>query len=660
MSSPLKIYLANLTHIRDGVASTESIPLNIGYLAGYMMKQFGNQGTVKIFNEPDELEKAMRTASPDVFCASSYIWNFYLNYEFISHFKQQVPEMITIMGGPNYPGTAAKQEIFLSEFKDIDFYIFLEGELALGNLISAIFKYDKNIEAVKKEALRGVHCMLGKKFVNGGVEDRIKNLEEVPSPYLIGLFDEMLEKGYTPVLQTNRGCPFTCTYCHSGNRPNHKLFRFNLERVKEEIDYIAQRSVSRNLYIADDNYGIFKHDVEITGKLVEAKKKYAWPMKMIISTSKVNKEQVYEAIKDLGNTLFFSASVQSVNKKTLRQIRRTDLAFEEYKEVLRKLSAHNIESSVELILGLPYETAASHMEAMKISIDAGLTRIDTYTCMLLPNTPLAEDPEHDKFNMQVKWRALPRDFGIYLGKKIIEIEKVCPATSTLALDEYFNLRGTFFVVYCYYNMGVFNEIISYLRRKKLDIFDYLLLIQERLSASNTTAAGKIYSDFLKETREELWDTREELLNHYGQDKNFSRLLSGEAGANLIQKYSALFFDNLSDFFDIAVEVLSEKYDVDIDFIRSLAKFLTAVRGNLFDPDRQQIEEEFNFNIAEWIGDGMNGSTENYRRKLSYRFSMKPEQIKFLEQLYRTFGANADARGKILTRISPEQLYRQVE
>ena len=37
------IYLANLTHYRDGIASTEAIPLNIGYLATYLRANLGHE-----------------------------------------------------------------------------------------------------------------------------------------------------------------------------------------------------------------------------------------------------------------------------------------------------------------------------------------------------------------------------------------------------------------------------------------------------------------------------------------------------------------------------------------------------------------------------------------------------------------------------------------
>ena len=63
--SPLKIYLGDLTY--DTVTiSAESMPLNIGYVAAYCKKQFGNNVEISLFKYINDLEKAIRESSPDI------------------------------------------------------------------------------------------------------------------------------------------------------------------------------------------------------------------------------------------------------------------------------------------------------------------------------------------------------------------------------------------------------------------------------------------------------------------------------------------------------------------------------------------------------------------------------------------------------------------
>ena len=112
------IYLANLTHVNDGHYSSDYIPLNIGYLSAFTKTNLNvNNLDIKLFNLPDDLEKAMAEKTPDILATSSYGWSFQLNYFFLAHYKSKIPSIVTIMGGPNYPGTLKEQEIL--EINDI-------------------------------------------------------------------------------------------------------------------------------------------------------------------------------------------------------------------------------------------------------------------------------------------------------------------------------------------------------------------------------------------------------------------------------------------------------------------------------------------------------------------------------------------------------------
>ena len=46
--------------------------------------------------------------------------------------------------------------------------------------------------------------------------ERVMDLSQIPSPYLSHRLDEFLDGKLLPITQTNRGCPFTCTFCTEG------------------------------------------------------------------------------------------------------------------------------------------------------------------------------------------------------------------------------------------------------------------------------------------------------------------------------------------------------------------------------------------------------------------------------------------------------------
>src|SRR6266853_2216725 len=124
---PLLIYLADLTHVGSGIA-TEAMPLNIGLIASYAKKHFGNQVSIRLFKLPETLKSALLfEQSPDILGCSNYTWNSNLSYYFVQMAKRLNPDTMTVFGGTNYPFAAKGQEEFLRAHPDLALHIFYEG-----------------------------------------------------------------------------------------------------------------------------------------------------------------------------------------------------------------------------------------------------------------------------------------------------------------------------------------------------------------------------------------------------------------------------------------------------------------------------------------------------------------------------------------------------
>jgi hypothetical protein len=95
---------------------------------------------------------------------------------------------------------------------------------------------------------------------------RLENLE-IPSPYILGVFDSLIAANpdiiWNTTIETNRGCPYACTFCDWGSTTYSKVKKFNLERIESELHWIARNPVGF-IFGADANFGIFKErDLEI-------------------------------------------------------------------------------------------------------------------------------------------------------------------------------------------------------------------------------------------------------------------------------------------------------------------------------------------------------------------------------------------------------------
>ena len=71
--------------------------------------------------------------------------------------------------------------------------------------------------------------------------------------------------------ETNRGCPFSCTYCDWGSATNSKVARMHLDRVYAELEWFAKHKIEF-IFCCDANFGMLPRDYEIVLKAVELKK----------------------------------------------------------------------------------------------------------------------------------------------------------------------------------------------------------------------------------------------------------------------------------------------------------------------------------------------------------------------------------------------------
>jgi radical SAM superfamily enzyme YgiQ (UPF0313 family) len=337
----------------------------------------------------DEVDPIVeRLAKNDIVAFSTYVWNHNYNYEIARKIKEINPNVLTIFGGPEPAITDPK---LFKKNPFIDLVICFEGEITFRRLMLAY------LEGKPFDDIPGLLLNKNGEPLNTGDAKRIESLEEVPSPYLSGVFDQLVAENpgitWQGTLETNRGCPFACTFCDWGSLTYNKVKKFELERVFDELEWMAKRNFDW-ISITDANFGMFpERDGMIADKIIEMQEKYGSPRTFSVAWAKNQKKEVVDIVKKLLDARGFNQgltlSVQSLDLDVLENIRRKNMEMNKLEEVFELCEQRNIPVYTELILGLPGENLDTWKQNFYRLFEMGNhTGITVFQAQLLENAEM--------------------------------------------------------------------------------------------------------------------------------------------------------------------------------------------------------------------------------------------------------------------------------
>ena len=673
-TKPLKIYLGDLTY--DTVTiSAESIPLNIGFVAAYCKKQFGENVELTLFKYIGDLEKAINENPPDILALSNYVWNRNLSYEMFSMMSEIDSDTLLVWGGPNFPIDLPSQRKFMKKYSKIDVYVPVDGETGFANTVERALRSRSHSEirsTVLSEPIDG--C------VTRGENDeikytipiiRIKTLDEIPSPYTTGLLDKFFDGKLTPMMQTNRGCPFHCTFCADGKDEVNRVTSFGLERVIDELNYITnhKHEKTHNMIFSDLNFGMYPRDREISKHLAKLQTEHNYPDFIYISTGKNQKEKIIEAIKTLKDSMPLWMSVQSLDQNVLKNIRRDNISTDQMLALQPAIKDAGLQTRAEVILGLPGETHENHMKTLRDLVNARMDEIQVHTCMMLDGSEMGTPAERKKWDLHTKFRVLQRDFAkLSNGKTVLEFEEVSVSSPQMNFEEYVDMRILAFVTYVTNRGTVYDPIIKFLREQNLDVFDYFCKIKDDIQNAPQTVQN-IFQRFKDSTINELWDSPEEIIENYQKDSEYQKLLDGKEGINVMYNYLAeVTAESMDDWAGYILEIAydfinaSEKKDIAWKAkFQDVSNFCRGTAHNTLGKDRMQTNPsfEFKYDVMKWLEETHDTNLDNFLLKYPYRisFELTEKQFKSVQDTLNAYGDTMVGKSKALRMISSTNLWR---
>jgi hypothetical protein len=331
---------------------------------------------------------------------SLYVWNTQRSLAIAKALKTVNPNCLILAGGPHVPDRA---EEFLRQNPAVDLCVHGEGE----NLFVQIAEHWPNKPWSELNGLSWIDS--NGQFQHSPRAPRNKNIQVWPSPYLSGIFEALLkahpEEDWAALWETNRGCPFSCSYCDWGSATASKILAFDLPRLKAEIDWFVEQQLGF-VFCCDANFGILPRDLELANYAANARERTGFPKTLAVQNSKNATERSYLVHKTLiqaGLDQDVTLSVQSIHPPVLAAIRRENISLQHYQELHKRLSADGIRTYTDVIIGLPGETYVSFAEGISQMISGGqIYALKFYNASLLPNAEMAQPAYREKYAIRSK------------------------------------------------------------------------------------------------------------------------------------------------------------------------------------------------------------------------------------------------------------------
>ena len=677
----LNVYLADLRHNFGGVHSTDCMPLGIGYMKAVMNRDLApDEVHSEVFAYPLELLEAIESRPPDVLMVSNYVWNEALSRLCLRRAKRLNPRVLNVMGGPNIPVEPERQIGFVEQRPEIDLYVLGEGDFLARDIVRIFQDAGCSIAGLGEHNVPSCVYRRGGTLIRNPQAARVGNsdLNDVPSPWLSGVMDKFFDGKLAPLLETNRGCPFSCSFCVQGTGYYTKITQFSLDRLKAEIDYIGRMIRDHapcvgTLRIADANYGMYPRDTEISGYLGQAQKDYGWPTFIDATTGKNRAENVIRSMEQVSGGMVLYQSVQSLDEDVLRRVRRSNIKLSAYAQLAVHLRGRGLRSSTDLILGLPGESLKSHLSTLHKMIDLGTDQAHCFQTMMLKGSDIESLATREEYKFVSRFRLGPKNFGEYDSEKVFDVEEIVVSTDSLSFDDYIQCRKHHVTFSVFWNDSWFSDLVAVAGQLGVRPSQWLTAML-RAMESDLGPVGKFLREFVAETKGELFESEEECRSFYSDPVRFDQLCRGQIGDNLMYKYRAI-----ASFF-LWREICQLAFDATRRLVcdngaagrmagfdelwSDLHTYVYSKHAASTDIEElmRPVEARLRHDIAGWLSGGAPAETGPWRFSdlQSFIFRLSSEGAREMEAALSLWSPKAIGLSKLITRIRYTAQVRECE
>ncbi len=424
------------------------LPYSAGILQAYARRHLRNpeayEFLLPVFRRDKVADAVAHLDSADIVGFSVYSWNERLSMAMAEALKRKRPSTLIVCGGPQVPRHDRPWEIeaFHRRYPFIDLAVHGAGEQAFVEILER--GRDGRWETLPSVSFLNERDAL----VQTARSPALKDLTGVPEPYLEGIFDALMAEhpklDWIGIEETNRNCPFQCTFCGWGLLGSKPIMR-PLEEVLRTIDWFADHRIGY-VFVVDSNFGMFKErDIEIARYFAKVKRERGYPRSVNVQDGKNIEQWVVRVRKELisgGIESPVVLALQSLHPPTLTAIKRSNIKTEPYRNQLGLFAQAGIPTTTDIILGLPEETYESFTDGVSTVIEWGQhNRSLLLNVSMVPDAEMSHPDHRKQYQIDTIWTPLINPHGRMEQEEFPEMQELIIGTRTMPREEWVRARA---------------------------------------------------------------------------------------------------------------------------------------------------------------------------------------------------------------------------
>ncbi len=331
-------------------------PLGLMYIASYIRQERHDEVKIldtRLYKQPlKEVYTILHDFKPDVVGIGALTFEAPSLY-LLAHVVKQLSDIPVVAGGPHV--TSVPREVMKN--KDIDIAVIGEGEITFKELLDALEAGNdlSTIDGIVYKSHETVRSNKSRAYID--------NLNELPFP----AWDNAELKKYVNiysingirfrpymVLQSSRGCPFRCTYCH--NIFGKKFRARSAENVLAEMETLINTYDIHDFIFLDDIPNLEKERIKsiLLGIITRNWKTHLYFTNGV--RADMLDEEIVHLMKQAG-TIEIAIAVETVTPRLQKMVKK-NLNIEKVKKMIDVCVDSGMFVTGFFMLGFPTETEA--------------------------------------------------------------------------------------------------------------------------------------------------------------------------------------------------------------------------------------------------------------------------------------------------------------